>query len=158
MARFFRQFLRFTALLVIALAFLSVVFVTWLRTSLPQINGALSLPGLGGPVEVIRDGNGVPHIFADQVNDAYFGLGFTHAQDRLWQMEMTRRVGAGRLSEIFGSRTLKIDRFIRMLGLYQAAQAQPRPLPSRTGAAHADEGGRTRPARRLCRRRKRLSA
>jgi len=124
MARLFRQFLRFTALLVIALTFLSVVFVTWLRTSLPQIDGALSLPGLGGPVEVIRDGNGVPHIFADQVNDAYFGLGFTHAQDRLWQMEMTRRVGAGRLSEIFGSRTLKIDRFIRMLGLYRAAQAQ----------------------------------
>lgn len=124
MARYFRQFLRFCALLVIAFAFASVVLVTWLRTSLPQIDGTLTLPGLTGPVEVIRDGNGVPHIFADRVNDAYFGLGFTHAQDRLWQMEMTRRVGAGRLSEIFGGRTLKVDRFIRTLGLYRAAQAQ----------------------------------
>ncbi len=124
MARFFRPFLRFCALLVLTLAFLSVLFVTWLRTSLPQIDGTLALQGLGGPVEVIRDGDGVPHIFADRVNDAYFGLGFTHAQDRLWQMEMTRRIGAGRLSEVFGSRTLKIDRFIRTLGLYRAAQAQ----------------------------------
>ncbi len=124
MARFFRQFLRFCALLVIALAFVSVLIVTWLRTSLPEIDGTLALRGLGGPVEVIRDANGVPHIFADRVNDAYFGLGFTHAQDRLWQMEMTRRIGAGRLSEIFGNRTLKIDRFIRTLGLYRAAQAQ----------------------------------
>lgn len=124
MARFFPRFLRFAALLIIALAFASVVFVTWLRTSLPQIDGTLKLSGLDGLVEVIRDANGVPHIFADRVNDAYFGLGFTHAQDRLWQMEMTRRVGAGRLSEIFGSRTLKIDRFIRTLGLYRAAQAQ----------------------------------
>lgn len=124
MARFFRQFLRVCALLALTLAFLSVLFVTWLRTSLPQVDGTLALQGLDGPVEVIRDSDGVPHIFADQVNDAYFALGFTHAQDRLWQMEMTRRVGAGRLSEVFGSRTLKIDRFIRTLGLYRAAQAQ----------------------------------
>jgi len=124
MARFFRQFLRFCALMVLTLAFLAVLFVTWLRTSLPQVDGTLALQGLSGPVEVIRDGDGVPHIFADEVNDAYFGLGFAHAQDRLWQMEMTRRIGAGRLSEIFGSRTLKIDRFIRTLGLYRAAQAQ----------------------------------
>lgn len=124
MARIFRQFLSFAALLIIALAFLSVVFVTYLRTSLPRVDGSFTVAGLEGSVEVIRDANGIPHIFADRVNDAYFGLGFTHAQDRLWQMEMTRRIGAGRLSEIFGSRTLKVDRFIRMLGLYQAAQAQ----------------------------------
>ncbi len=124
MARILKHVLRAGALTVIALGFLSVVFVTWLRTSLPQTDGTLTLLGLDGPVEVIRDGNGVPHIFADRVNDAYFALGFAHAQDRLWQMEMTRRIGAGRLSEIFGRRTLRIDRFIRFLGLHRAAQAQ----------------------------------
>jgi penicillin amidase len=94
----------------------------WLRTSLPQLDGVLAVPGLGAPVAVLRDPNAIPHIRAEAANDAYFALGFVHAQDRLWQMETSRRAGAGRLSEIFGERTIRHDRFMRTLGLYRLAE------------------------------------
>jgi len=71
----------------------------WLRTSLPDFSGQVRLTGLGAAVEVIRDANAVPHIFAETLEDAYFALGFVHAQDRLWQMDMQRRL-AGRRQDI----------------------------------------------------------
>jgi penicillin amidase len=94
----------------------------WLRTSLPQLDGVLTVSGLDAPVAVLRDPDAIPHIRAESANDAYFALGFVHAQDRLWQMETTRRAGAGRLSEIFGERTIGLDRFMRTLGLYRLAE------------------------------------
>ena len=95
----------------------------WLYTSLPIIEGTLEVPnGPKAPIEILRDKRTVPHIFAENQEDAYFGLGFVHAQDRLWQMEFQRRVGAGRLSELFGEDTLKIDRFLRTLGIYRSAE------------------------------------
>ncbi len=94
----------------------------WLRTSLPQLDGVLTVPGLDAPVAVLRDPNAIPHIRAESANDAYVALGFVHAQDRLWQMETTRRAGAGRLSEIFGERTIGLDRFMRTLGLFRLAE------------------------------------
>ena len=96
----------------------------WLRTSLPEANGALALDGIAAEVEIVRDRNGVPHIFAARAEDAYAALGFVHAQDRLWQMETMRRLGAGRLSEVFGKATLKLDRYSRTFGLYRLAEAQ----------------------------------
>ena len=66
----------------------------WLRTSLPQIDGEIRLPGLRAAVEVIRDRNAIPHIRAQSDHDAYLALGFVHAQDRLFQMEFMRRIGA----------------------------------------------------------------
>lgn len=96
----------------------------WLRTSLPQESGRLALDGIAAEVEIVRDRNGVPHIFAARAEDAYAALGFVHAQDRLWQMETMRRLGAGRLSEIFGKATLKLDRYSRTFGLYRLAEAQ----------------------------------
>ena len=107
----------------------------WLRTSLPQLDGVLTLTGLGAPVAVLRDRNGIPHIQAETANDAYFALGFVHAQDRLWQMETIRRTGAGRLSEIFGERTLRLDRFMRTLGLYRLAERTLELLSPRARAA-----------------------
>jgi len=101
----------------------------WLRTSLPQIDGTISVPGLSASVEIVRDTNAVPHIFANTTEDAYFALGLTHAQDRLWQMEMMRRAGAGRLSEILGAPTLSIDRFTRTLGFYRSAEARAEQMP-----------------------------
>ena len=74
----------------------------FLRRSLPQVNGAVTVPGLQGPVEIVRDADGVPYIYASNDLDAIFGQGYVHAQDRLWQMEFQRRVGAGRLSEVLG--------------------------------------------------------
>jgi len=88
----------------------------------PQINGSLRVAGLQARVDVQRDQWGVPHIYAENEHDLYFAQGYVHAQDRLWQMEFSRRVGAGRLSEVLGDATLKSDRFLRTIGLYRAAQ------------------------------------
>lgn len=91
--------------------------LTWLsRGRLPQTEGALTLPGLSAPVEVIRDRWGVPHIYAKDTSDLYYALGFVHAQDRLWQMELNRRTAQGRLSELFGELALDTDRAARTFG------------------------------------------
>ena len=95
----------------------------WLRGSLPEIDGVRALPGLAAPVEVVRDEHGIPHILAESEEDALFALGFVHAQDRMWQMEMNRRIGAGRLSEVLGSAALGTDRLLRVLGLHRRAKA-----------------------------------
>ena len=94
-----------------------------LRRSLPQVEGEIRVAGIAAPVEILRDRNGVPHIFAGSIDDAYFALGFVHAQDRLWQMETSRRFGSGRIAEVFGPAALEIDRLMRTLGLRRAAQA-----------------------------------
>ena len=94
----------------------------WLRGSLPQLDGEMPLSGLSFPVEVVRDRHGIPHIHAQSEADALFALGFVHAQDRFWQMEMNRRVGAGRLAEVLGRAALDTDRLLRTLGLYRRAE------------------------------------
>ena len=95
----------------------------------------MKLAGLAGEVEIFRDAHGVPHIFAGSANDAYFALGYVHAQDRLWQMEFTRRLGAGRLAEVLGEPGLGADRFLRTLGLYRQAEvAAARLSPTALGA------------------------
>jgi len=104
----------------------------YLRQSLPQTSGRLTLQGLAGEVEVLRDAHGVPHIYAGSMEDANFALGFVHAQDRLWQMEMSRRVGAGRLAEALGPPALETDRFIRTLGVRRAAEAGMRNYDAET--------------------------
>lgn len=93
------------------------------RQSVDAHDGTLVLAGLTGEVEILRDTNKVPHIFGTSEADVSFALGVAHAQDRLWQMELFRRVGQGRLSELLGSTALPADRYIRTLGLYQLAQA-----------------------------------
>ncbi len=95
----------------------------WLRSSLPQTSGTLRLAGIAAPVEILRDRHGIPHIRAETDQDAYFALGFVHAQDRLFQMEFMRRLGAGRLSELVGKPTLALDRRMRVFGLHRLAQA-----------------------------------
>src|SRR5437016_3626791 len=87
-----------------------------MRRSLPQVNGTLRAIGLGAPVEIIRDRWGVPHIYARSQDDLIFAQGFVHAQDRLWQMEMNRRIGYGRLAELFGEIAFSTDHFLRTVG------------------------------------------
>ncbi len=111
-------------LLALILALLAAGLVLFLRRSLPQTQGTVRLIGLKDQVEVIRDRWGVPHIYADSAEDLFFAQGYVHAQDRLWQMELQRRAGSGRLSEITGEATLEIDRFLRVIGLNRAAQAE----------------------------------
>ena len=117
-----RSRLKWIVLGVIALAV--ALPVALVARTLPQTEGELRLAGLGDAVQVIRDGHGIPTIRAETWDDAFFALGFVHAQDRFFQMEMTRRVGAGRLSELVGAAGLGTDRYMRKLGIYKLAQAQ----------------------------------
>jgi penicillin G amidase len=122
-----RRLLRWLGWTIAGLALLMIVTAGvgyfWLRGSLPQIDGRIEVAGLGAPVTVVRDRWAIPHIEAKDLLDASFALGFVHAQDRLWQMEFQRRLGAGRLAEILGAAALPSDRFMRTLGLYRQAEA-----------------------------------
>src|SRR5512143_1253429 len=101
-------------LLVIAV----VLFVRYqIRVAFPVTEGTQRVRGIGAPVEIIRDEYGVPTVVAESEEDMAFGEGFVHAQDRLWQMDMQRRVAAGRLSELFGAETVPFDRMFRTVGL-----------------------------------------
>ena len=111
-------FLAFAILLGIATGF--AYFIA--RSALPQLDGVVAAKGLSAPVNLIRDNHGVPTIEAATLEDLFFAQGFVTAQDRLWQMDVMRRFGAGELSEILGESTLKIDREQRILGLRAAAK------------------------------------
>jgi len=91
-------------------------------SALPQLDGRLQISGLSSPVTVTRDNHGVPTIEAATLEDLFFAQGYVTAQDRLWQMDIMRRFGAGELSEILGEDTLKVDREQRILGLRAAAK------------------------------------
>lgn len=112
-------------------------FLTYyvLSRSLPDYNEGFALPGLSAPVEIVRNNANVPHIFGKSEADVFYALGFAHAQDRLWQMTMLRRTAQGRLSEIFGARTVKIDELLRRLDLYTLAQASVGAQDARTNLA-----------------------
>lgn len=117
----FRPFLR--ALLFLCLVCAAGVYL-WVRSSLPITDGSFTLLGLTAPVTITRDAHGIPTIRAQNDRDAAFALGFVHAQDRLFQMDLMRHYGAGKLAEWFGARALATDRSMRTLGLYRAAEAQ----------------------------------
>lgn len=121
-----RSALKWTARGLVALALLIglAVHALWVRLhhSLPQIEGTIALEGLTAPVDVLRDRYGVPHIFAESERDAFFALGFVHAQDRLFQMDFARRTGQGRLAELLGPRARAADRLIRSLDLGRASE------------------------------------
>lgn len=95
----------------------------WLDRPLLGLSGRLVLEGLRAPVEVIRDRWGVPHIYAADEADLFFAQGFIQAQDRLFQMDASRRLGAGRLSEIVGPPGLAVDRTARVFDWARAAEA-----------------------------------
>ena len=122
MGLIFRWLLRIAASLVV-LVVLAIGLVYFLASqSLPDYDQTEEVTGLSAPVEIIRDNANVPHIFGESDPDVFFGLGYAHAQDRLWQMTSLRRTVQGRLSEVFGARTVRIDRLLRRLDLYRLAQ------------------------------------
>ena len=134
-----RRAVKWTGLAVLAILVVSVLAVGagygFLRNSLPSLSGALAIEGLSAPVEITRDREAVPHIFGKTSDDLYAALGFVHAQDRLWQMELQRRTGQGRLSELFGERTFGTDVFIRTLDLYGHGERSLAALPPEARAA-----------------------
>ncbi|AZQ67911.1 penicillin acylase family protein [Silicimonas algicola] len=118
MLRLFRWLLRIVTG-ILALVLLAAVVLYWFFSrSIPEYSGTLTVAGISAPVEIVRDNADVPHIFGATDEDVYFGLGLAHAQDRLWQMTMLRRTAQGRLSEIFGARTAKVDELLRRFDLY----------------------------------------
>ncbi|WP_238366220.1 penicillin acylase family protein [Mesobacterium pallidum] len=122
MALIFRWLVRLVSLALV-LVVLGVATVYYLASrSLPDYNRTVALPGLGAEVEIVRDNANVPHIFGQSDADVFFGLGYAHATDRLWQMIVLRRTVQGRLSEVFGTRTVETDKLLRRLDLYGHAQ------------------------------------
>nr|WP_281495955.1 penicillin acylase family protein [Marivita sp. S6314] len=107
------------ALIVGVLGVLSVYYLA--SRSLPEYDKLIQVSGLTADVEIVRDNSGVPHIFPASDRDAFFALGYAHAQDRLWQMTLLRRTAQGRLSEMFGTRTVETDKLLRRLDLYTLA-------------------------------------
>ena len=135
MAVVFRWLLRIAGgLIFISLAVIVVAYYV-LSRSLPDYDKQMTVPGISAPVEIVRDNANVPHIFGQSDTDTFFGLGYAHAQDRLWQMTMLRRTAQGRLSEVFGQRTLKVDKVIRRLDLYSLARSSVEVQDDRTQAA-----------------------
>ncbi len=131
----FRWTLRgFVALIALAALALLVIYY-FLSRSLPDYNATWNVSGIAAPVEIVRNTSDVPHIFASSDNDAYYALGFAHAQDRLWQMTLLRRTVQGRLSEIFGAKTLKTDELMRRLDLYTLSLSSVGAQDSYTKAA-----------------------
>lgn len=114
--------------ILLTVLFLAAVVIAggylWLRSSLPQTDGTIAVQGVNAAVTITRDAHGIPTIKAQSDADAAFGLGYIEAQDRLFQMDLMRRYGAGRLSEWFGPAALDADKSMRTLGLYRAAEAQ----------------------------------
>ncbi len=108
-------------LLILMLLIIAIGYA-YLQTTKPSYSGQLSLSGLKEPVDVFYDDFGVPHIYAQNEEDAYYALGYVHAQDRLFQMEMIRRAAGGRLSEILGPDLVKTDKLFRTLGISKFAK------------------------------------
>lgn len=109
--------------LVVVLMLLAGGIVWFAYSSLPDRVASRSVSGLLAPVQILYDAQAVPHIFAAEDADAYFALGYAHARDRLFQMDLQRRIGQGRLAELIGEAGLGVDRFMRTLGAYRLAEA-----------------------------------
>ncbi len=109
-----------TLVAIIILALVTGYF--WLRSTSPQYNGNIQIKGLEKKVEIIFDDYGVPHIYAHNAHDAYLALGYVQAQERLFQMEMIRRVTSGRLSELLGEKFLDTDKTMLTLSIRNMAE------------------------------------
>ena len=138
MAFLFRWLLRIASGLVVLIIAAFVLTYYFAARSLPDYDESFDLAGISGPVEIVRDNANVPHIFGTNDEDVFFALGYAHAQDRMWQMTMLRRTAQGRLSELFGERTLPIDEIVRRFDLYglsvQSVAAQDAETTAARGA------------------------
>ncbi|MCJ9429167.1 penicillin acylase family protein [Kordiimonas marina] len=109
---------------------IALIGTAWVRSSLPKLDGTITVKGPTADITIARDSHDVPHIDAATDNDLYFAMGYVHAQDRLWQMEINRRIGHGRLAEVVGKPGLGIDRYMRTLGFSRKAEAALKQMPA----------------------------
>jgi penicillin G amidase len=98
--------------------------VSTVRASFPQTKGSITLPGLSGPVDVKRDGHGIPQIYASSDEDLFMAQGYVQAQDRFYEMDVRRHMTSGRLSEMFGKGLVDDDAFLRTLGWDRVAKRE----------------------------------
>lgn len=131
-----RSLLRFFIVFLLIVAVCAAAGFWFFRSAEAQRSGQLELKGLSQPVDVYYDAWGIPHIDAQNEADAYRALGYLHAQDRLFQMDLLRRIGAGRLSELFGAESFETDRFFRTLGISRYARQFAERLESQAEAPH----------------------
>jgi len=118
----------------LVIVFFAGVYV-YLRSTLPDYDGEMTISGLKDKVEIIRDSYGMPHIYAQTDEDAYFALGYCMAQDRLFQMDLVRRAARGRLAEILGQDLVPIDRFFRTITAGKSIESIASSYPHETLAA-----------------------
>ncbi len=113
-------------LILVVLGGVLFLLVYWWRMSrpAPRLDGRVHADFLDAPAEVLRDKHGVPHLYAQSEADLLRLLGWTHAQDRMWQMEHSRRIANGRLAEVFGGAAVDADRFSRIIGFRRAAEQE----------------------------------
>ncbi|MDU8926882.1 penicillin acylase family protein [Alisedimentitalea sp. MJ-SS2] len=122
MAMLFRWLMRLVVLMLVLVGITLGGIYFFASRSLPDYDKTLNVTGISAPVEIVRNNANVPHIFGTTDTDTFFGLGYVHAQDRLWQMIVLRRTAQGRLSELFGSATLPVDTLLRRLDIYRLSQ------------------------------------
>lgn len=122
MRRWIRRIGIVLAAIVIVAVLLTVDFFRSFARSLPSYDGVVAVTGLTAPVQILRDKYAIPHVIGGSFEQAAFGLGYAHAEDRLWQMETARRFIQGRLGELFGAQAVPTDMLMRSIGLYDAAQ------------------------------------
>ncbi|MGH9485429.1 MAG: penicillin acylase family protein, partial [Terriglobales bacterium] len=121
------------AIVLVCLAGIGFLYF-YVRGDQPQVDGHLALPGLEAPVTIVRDELGVPHIHAQNIHDLYLAQGFAMAQDRLWQMDLMRRLGEGRLAEVLGAVAVPLDKENRELGLAHAVAKEAQHLEPQEAA------------------------
>ncbi len=102
------------------------------RMSYPTVSGEIEVPGIGSDVEVIRDGNGIPQVYADTAHDLFYAQGFVQAQDRFFEMDVRRHITSGRLAELLGRDALQADMYIRTMGWRRVAEKELALLDSET--------------------------
>ena len=123
------------AVLVLLMVASLVTGVVLVQRSWPETTGEITVPGLEGRVEVVRDDNGIPQIYADTTADLMRAQGYVHAQDRFFEMDVRRHVTAGRTSELFGEDGLETDKVVRTLGWRRVAERELRLLAPETREA-----------------------
>ncbi len=111
----------FGTILALAVGILIISYFV-LQSKIPTYSGEVSVSGISGDVKIYRDDHAIPFVIADNDLDATFALGYLHAQERLFQMDISRRAGEGRLSEVLGSKTIPFDKMFRTIGIYKLCE------------------------------------
>lgn len=119
------KILKWVGLLVVVAVLAGVATGVWtVRRSFPQADGTIDVPGLDSEVRVLRDGYGIPQVYADTSHDLFFAQGYVQAQDRFFEMDFRRHVTAGRISELLGEDALDVDKFVRASGWRRVAEEE----------------------------------